>query len=249
MASPSNRPRQTRKPPGAEVSVQVCSHCAVFGLNARRPKPLMSVPCLIVRPRGSLRGIRQATWPSPRSTTANCAGDNLPRVRMSFAWGIVMRFCASKTLARRKATVTDASNREPRAFVVCGTIVTSARSRSSVGMPITSAGRTFATRPRSTSQTSPRCGGFTSTARVDRAQRRGGRRPLTSRRDPANRAAPMPLAAAVRPELPLGSDPATHRAPRGASFGLSALGSGLWASGAHGRRSESASAKSQKPRA
>jgi hypothetical protein len=40
----SNRPRQTRKSPGAEVSVQVCSHSEVFALYARRPRPLMIVP-------------------------------------------------------------------------------------------------------------------------------------------------------------------------------------------------------------
>ena len=58
-----------------------------------------------------------------RSTTARCAADNVPSVRISFAWGIVTRFCVSKTPARRKGTDTAASNREPRALVVCGTCV------------------------------------------------------------------------------------------------------------------------------
>jgi hypothetical protein len=41
---------------------------------------------------------------------------------------------------------------------VCGTNVTSALSASPAGTLMTSAGLTLAARPRSTSQTSPRCG-------------------------------------------------------------------------------------------
>lgn len=44
MWSPWNRPRHTRKPPGADVSVQVCSHWRVLGLKARRESPLIILP-------------------------------------------------------------------------------------------------------------------------------------------------------------------------------------------------------------
>ena len=69
-----------------------------------------------------------------------------------------MRFCASKTPARRKPTVTSASNCDWRGLVVCGTRVTSARSVSAAGTLMTRAGRTLAVIPRSTSHTSPRRG-------------------------------------------------------------------------------------------
>jgi hypothetical protein len=41
MLPPSNRPRHTTKPPGDDVSVQVCSQQRNVGLNARRPRPLI----------------------------------------------------------------------------------------------------------------------------------------------------------------------------------------------------------------
>ena len=69
-----------------------------------------------------------------------------------------MRFCVSKTPGLRNDVWVAASNRELRELVVCGTNVTRARSTSSAGMLMTSAGRTFAVMPRSTNQISPRFG-------------------------------------------------------------------------------------------
>lgn len=77
---------------------------------------------------------------------------------MSLAKGTETKPCASKAPGRRNGTGTWISNREPRVLVVWGTRVTRARSVSPGGMLMTSAGLTFAARPRSTSQTSPRCG-------------------------------------------------------------------------------------------
>ena len=53
------------------------------------------------------------------------------------------------------------SNRDPRVLVVWGATVLSARSLSSARTLTTRQGRTFATMPRSTSQTSLRSGCFT----------------------------------------------------------------------------------------
>lgn len=69
-----------------------------------------------------------------------------------------MRFCASNTPDLRNGTWLATSNRELRELVVCGTKVASARSTSSAGMLMTSAGRTLAVMPRSTNQISPRFG-------------------------------------------------------------------------------------------
>jgi hypothetical protein len=54
---------------------------------------------------------------------------------------------------RRNGTATFTSNRDCRGLVVCGTSVAKARSASSAGMPMTSAGRTLAAMPRSTNYT------------------------------------------------------------------------------------------------
>jgi hypothetical protein len=70
----------------------------------------------------------------------------------------------------QEGTDTAASNRDWRGLVVCGTSVTKARSLSSAGMLMTSAGRTFAAMPRSTNQTSPRRGDVIQAARDDRVR-------------------------------------------------------------------------------
>lgn len=109
-----------------------------------------------------------------------------------------MRFCASKTPGRRKGTDTEASNRDCRGLVVWGTRVTSARSWSSAGTLIATAGRTFAAIPRSTSQTSPRRGTAIKIARADRARRRGDPRRRRDRRRPERRVEQARLAARAR---------------------------------------------------
>ena len=63
---------------------------------------------------------------------------------------------ASNAPCFRNATGTTASNSVCRVDVVCGTRVISARSVSPIRVLTTRQGRTFAVRPRSTSQTSPR---------------------------------------------------------------------------------------------
>src|SRR5262249_61969403 len=90
-----------------------------------------------------------------RSTTAKCAPPSVPSCRINLACGIVMRFCASKTPARRNETDTDASNRDLRGLVVCGTSVTSARSSSSAGILSTTPGPTLPPPPSPTPPTSP----------------------------------------------------------------------------------------------
>ncbi len=92
------------------------------------------------------------------STTASWSDESAPSFLNNFACGIVTRFWASKTPARRKRVAISTSNRESRGLVVCATIVTSARSSSATGMLRTRQGLTFATYPRSTNYTSPRCG-------------------------------------------------------------------------------------------
>jgi hypothetical protein len=69
-----------------------------------------------------------------------------------------------------------ATNRDWRGLVVCGTMVTRARSVSAAGTLTTNAGRTFAAMPRSTSQTSPRRATIIQWTRADRARQTADRR-------------------------------------------------------------------------
>src|SRR5215813_352438 len=73
---------------------------------------------------------------------------------------MVKRFCASNTPFFRKPVLTSTSKRDPLGLVVCGTIVTRARSSSIAGTLRTRQGRILAAKPRSTSHTSPRFGEF-----------------------------------------------------------------------------------------
>ena len=72
--------------------------------------------------------------------------------------GTVAGFCARKAPGLRNGNGTAISKREARSVVVCGTTVMRSRSSSTQPPLNTSAGRTFSTMPKSTSQISPRLG-------------------------------------------------------------------------------------------
>jgi len=123
---------------------------------------------------------------------------------MSLTVGTVTRLCASKPPGLRNRMGSGTSKRVPRRLVVWGTRVTSARSVSSIGTLRTSAGRTFAVRPKSTSQTSPRSGEFTAVLRRDPARgilHQPGRAVLR----PRGKGAPLVRCAEESPAPPLGA--------------------------------------------
>jgi len=149
-----------------------------------------------------------------RSTIANWEFPRVPRCRISLACGMVTRFWASNTPAFRKGTGTVASNRDWRGLVVCGMIGISARSVSPAGTLTTTAGRTLAAMPRSTSQTSPRRATVIQSTRADRARRRVGRRPRGDPRPVAGHAATTLHGGQAPPGLRSVPAPEVHRIPR-----------------------------------
>ena len=121
---------------------------------------------------------KPSQWRTALSTGSSCPLDRTPRGRMRRIVGTVTSPCASKAPAFRNGAVTTASNRDCRSAVVCGMSVTNDRSTSSAGTLRTRAGRTFAAMPRSTSQTSPRAGGFIPPTLACRGRGRPRRRQL-----------------------------------------------------------------------
>ena len=102
-------------------------------------------------------GYRPSHARTAASTAASCVGESTPNFLSNFARGMVTRFWASNTPARRKRVVLATSKRDPRGLVVCATTVISARSCSATGTLRTRHGLTLAASPRSTHHTSPRC--------------------------------------------------------------------------------------------
>jgi hypothetical protein len=131
-------------------------------------KVLVGLPSLRTEGKATILRPGQRRRPSHRQTESSTADisedESSPSLLASLACGIVMRFWQSNTPVLRKRGVAATSNREDRMLVVCGTIVTSDRSWSSAAMLRTTAGRVFAARPKSTSQTSPRCTAFAMSA-------------------------------------------------------------------------------------
>jgi len=177
-----------------------CSECSTFHFQQlSRPSPYRSMP--------SQRQTAVSTCPS-------CCVFICPSLRMNFARGIVTRFCASNAPSRRNPTRTATSYAEPRTAVVCGTSVIRARSLSPGVRLRTRAGRTFAARPKSTCQTSPRVTRSTAGPLPDPSEGRDPQPPQQARRRSAAHDAPAPPCVASRP-VPLASRAAeAPRTPR-----------------------------------
>lgn len=104
------------------------------------------------------------------STSFISDDERSPSLRISFTRGTVTILCALKAPAFRMRFRVTTSYCEPRIDVVWPTTVTKALSESPAGTLITTHGRTFAVRPRSTNQTSPRLGTITKPSRLFQVQ-------------------------------------------------------------------------------